>query len=42
LSYREYQRKDAAAAAASKAEPAEFTPGAADHADGDNRPPRLN
>src|SRR6187431_1712793 len=42
VSYREYQRKDAAAAAASTAEPAAFTPGATDHADDDNRPPRLN
>src|SRR6476659_472469 len=42
LSYREYQRKDAGAAAANSAEPAAFTPGANDHADDDNRPPRLN
>jgi CDP-diacylglycerol--serine O-phosphatidyltransferase len=42
LSYREYQRKDAGAAAANSAEPAGFTPGANDHADDDNRPPRLN
>jgi CDP-diacylglycerol--serine O-phosphatidyltransferase len=42
LSYRGYQRKDAAAAAAGTAEAAAFTPGAADHAADDNRPPRLN
>jgi CDP-diacylglycerol--serine O-phosphatidyltransferase len=42
LSYRGYQRKDAAAAAANSAEPAEFTPGADDHAGDDNRPARLN
>jgi len=42
LSYREYQRKDAAAAAANTAEPAAFTPSANDHAGDDNRPARLN
>jgi CDP-diacylglycerol--serine O-phosphatidyltransferase len=41
LSYRGYQRKDAAAATSS-GEPAAFTPGAADRAADDNRPPRLN
>jgi CDP-diacylglycerol--serine O-phosphatidyltransferase len=43
LSYRGYQRRDdAAAAAASSTEAAAFTPGAADRAADDNRPPRLN
>src|SRR6187397_2343723 len=42
LSYRGYQSKDAAAAAASSAEPAAFTPSANDHAGDDNRPARLN
>ena len=41
LSYREYQRKDAAAAAGRTAEATAFTPGAADHPD-DDRPTRLN
>jgi CDP-diacylglycerol--serine O-phosphatidyltransferase len=43
LSYREYQRKDAiAAAAAGTAEPPAFAPGAGDHDTDDNRPVRLN
>ena len=42
LSYREYQRKDAVAAATSGAEPQVFTAGAGDHDTGDDRPARLN
>jgi len=41
LSYREYQRKDAAAAAGT-AEAAPFNPGTGDHAADDDRPTRLN
>jgi CDP-diacylglycerol--serine O-phosphatidyltransferase len=41
LSYREYQRKDAAAAAASTAEAAGLPLGATNRAD-DDRPARLN
>jgi CDP-diacylglycerol---serine O-phosphatidyltransferase len=42
LSYREYQRKDAAAAAANTAGTTVFTPGAADHAADENHSARLN